>query len=338
MRRVDIPRLFGLAAVILGGGCVAAWANDSSAELSVGGLTFKQTPDVSMESEELTISADNIIVRYRFLNQSAAPVTLTVGFPLPDIDLADADNIAFPTSDPVNFVGFQTRVDGKPINFNIVQRAMLGEKNVSQAIRDAGLQLLPLGNYQEQIAALPANVRDKLINDGLLMPAGSDERGQTIYGGTWVVKTSVVRQQTFPPGKPVAVEHRYKASVGVTFDTVLRKAIRESSGMAKEFERYRTEYCVPDELLRAIDKIAGNAEANTAKFREQRISYILKTGANWAGPIKDFRLVVDKGKPDRLVSFCADNVKKISPTQFEMRATDFTPQRDLKVLIIDRRS
>ena len=72
------------------------------------------------------------------------------------------------------------------------------------------------------------------------------------------------------------------------------------------------------------------------RLRERRISYILKTGANWSGPIKDFRLVIDKGKPDRLVSFCLDNVKKISPTAFEVRLKDYTPDRDLKILLIGK--
>ncbi|WP_182419623.1 DUF4424 family protein [Bartonella sp. HY038] len=40
----------------------------------------------------------------------------------------------------------------------------------------------------------------------------------------------------------------------------------------------------------------------------------------WAGGvIEDFRLIIDKGKPDALVTFCGDGVQKISPTQFEMR-------------------
>jgi hypothetical protein len=70
---------------------------------------------------------------------------------------------------------------------------------------------------------------------------------------------------------------------------------------------------------------------------ERRISYVLKTGANWAGPIKTFHLVVDKGQPDRIVSFCGDGIKKISPTAFEMRASNFTPTRDLNILIVGRR-
>ena len=36
----------------------AAHANDSAAELSVGGLTFTKSADISMESEELTITPD----------------------------------------------------------------------------------------------------------------------------------------------------------------------------------------------------------------------------------------------------------------------------------------
>ena len=56
-----------------------------------------------------------------------------------------------------------------------------------------------------------------------------------------------------------------------------------------------------------------------APYSEQRIDYILKTGANWSGPIKDFRLVVDKGEPDSLVSFCGEDVERIEPDALQMR-------------------
>ena len=62
---------------------------------------------------------------------------------------------------------------------------------------------------------------------------------------------------------------------------------------------------------------------------------MLKTGANWKGPIGDFRFVVDKGKADSLASFCAEDVRKVSPTQFEARRTSFTPTTDLDALLID---
>ena len=338
MRRIALLCLLGCAAPLLpGAGPGSVLANDSSAELSLGGLTFTKNTDVSMESEELTITPDNVTVKYRFLNQSPNPVTLTVAFPLPDIDLSEHDALpAIPAEDPVNFVAFQTKIDGKPVQFAIHQRAMLGDKDITAAVRAAGLTPLPIGPQQNAIGAMSAEVRDKLIADGLIIPSGTDAAGQPIYTGSWIVKTSVTRKQVFPPGKPVLVEHRYRTSLGMSFDTVLRKAVRQSKGMEQEFARYRTEYCVPEDLLRAIDKIAGTTEANTAKLQERRISYVLKTGANWSGPIKDFRLVVDKGRTDRLVSFCGENLKKLTPTAFEFRAKDFTPDRDLKILLINR--
>jgi hypothetical protein len=316
--------------------CAPAYANDSTAELSIGGLVFTKNADISMESEELTIATDQVSVRYVFLNQSQNPVTVTVAFPLPEIDLAEAENYAIPTTDPVNFVGFQTRIDGKPVAFTMSQRAFVGEKDVSAAVKAAGLPILPIGSQQNKIMELSKEAKAKLVDQGLLIPAGTDPKGNQLYAGSWTVKTSVVRQQTFPPGKPVTVEHRYRASMGVSFDTILRKGLRENTAMSEEVKRYRTAYCIGDDLLRGVDRIAGDAEGNTAGLRERRISYVLKTGANWAGPIKDFRLVIDKGKPDRLVSFCLDNVKKISPTAFEVRMKDYTPDRDLKILLIGK--
>ena len=61
---------------------------------------------------------------------------------------------------------------------------------------------------------------------------------------------------------------------------------------------------------------------------------VLTTGANWRSPIGEFRLVVDKGRPENLVSFCGQGVRKISPTRFETIRTNWRPDRDLKVLIV----
>jgi hypothetical protein len=44
--------------------------------------------------------------------------------------------------------------------------------------------------------------------------------------------------------------------------------------------------------------------------------------------------VVDKGRADNLVSFCAEGVRRISPTQFEVRHRNWRPDRDLAVLLV----
>jgi hypothetical protein len=312
-----------------------ASANDTAAELSIGGLQFSRTSAVSMESETLKITPDRVSVRYLFKNNTEAPVNLTVAFPLPDIDLSEGESIAFPSSDPVNFVDFETRIDGQPVKFTVQQSARLGDKDVTKLLKDQQIPVLPIGTQQIRTQDLPDAVRTKLADAGLLMPAGTSERGRQLYEPGWIVKTSVVREQSFPAGRPVSVEHTYRPSIGGSSDTILRKALRRNKAMANEIERYRREYCVTDGLLAELDKIAGTSQQNTAAIQERRISYVLKTGANWAGPIKDFRLSVDGGK-GRLISFCHAGLNQTPGGSSEFEAKDFLPSQDLKILILGK--
>ena len=64
------------------------------------------------------------------------------------------------------------------------------------------------------------------------------------------------------------------------------------------------------------------------------MSYILTTGAGWRSPIGEFRLVVEKQRPEDLVSFCGEDVSRISPTRFEMRRRNWRPDRNLDVLFL----
>src|SRR5262249_54633471 len=161
---------------------------------------------------------------------------------LPDIDLSEAENFAFPDRNPNNFVGFETKVDGKPVPLTMSQRAMLGDKEVSATLRGADIPLLPIGADQKRWTTLAPALRQKLVDEGLLAQSGQDERGRPLYDAAWTVKMSAVRQQTFPPGKAVAVEHRYRTSLGGSVDTVLRKGLRQNKAMEAEVSRYRKQY------------------------------------------------------------------------------------------------
>lgn len=328
---------FSIIAVAMLTASASAHANDSTAELSIGGLQFVQTNDVAMESEDLRISLDRVSVRYLFANTTGKPVTLTVAFPLPDIDLADADSVVLPTDDRTNFVGFETKVDGSPVQFTMDQRAMVGNKDFTALLNQLKLSLLPIGNLEIPLDSLPGSARSQLLAEKLVMPTGSlDQKGHEEYAAAWTTKTSAVRQQTFPADRKTVVEHQYRPSVGSAPDTILRASLRRSQGLASEIERYRKDYCISDAFLAELDKRAGTGEANTAVLQERRISYVLKTGANWAGPIKSFKLTIDAGVGDRLVSFCAGPLKSASPTANEFTATDFKPDRNLNILIIGK--
>jgi hypothetical protein len=335
-----MDRLTSCSIAMIGGTLLAATcaarANDSAAELSIGGLQFVRTSDVAMESEDLRISLDRVSVRYQFANTSGKPVTLTVAFPLPDIDLSDAENIALPSTDPVNFVDFETRIDGVAAEFRIDQRAMLGDKDVSTELDQFKLPLLPIGRREIHAAELPEATRSKLADQGLLRPVRTDDKGRQQYAAAWVAKTSAVRQQTFPPEHEVIVEHRYRPSVGISSDTILRRDLRSNTSLSSEVQRYRKDYCISDAFLAQLDKLTGDGTSNAPMIAERRINYVLRTGADWAGPIRSFTLTIDPGPSDRLVSFCSGRLQPTAPNALEFTAKDFTPEGDLKILIVGR--
>jgi hypothetical protein len=149
----------------------------------------------------------------------------------------------------------------------------------------------------------------------------------------WDLVTFFVREQTFPANSSITVEHEYVPMAGGSVGGALYPAIRKDH--PEIAGSYAEQYCVDDYFLRGVDRrLAEKLPPGKQRvMTETWLGYVLSSGANWKGPIRDFRLVVDKGSTGNLVSFCMDGVKKIGPTRFEVRKTDFEPSRDLSVLI-----
>jgi hypothetical protein len=101
-------------------------------------------------------------------------------------------------------------------------------------------------------------------------------------------------------------------------------------------EENRRRYCVDREIENAAKRRRAELKRgpNGKELSERRLEYVLVTGAHWAGPIKDFRLVIDKLDPGHIISACG-KFKRISATQFELRETDFYPLRNLEVLVLE---
>jgi Domain of unknown function (DUF4424) len=315
-----------------------ALANDSTAELSTGGLLFVRNDNVEMASEDLAISAKEVRVRYRFFNKSEADVTVLVAFPMPDVHVEGPDeNIAVPTEDPVNLLAFTTEVNGKPVVTQVEQRVIAAGLDRTQLLRTLGIPLAPhLASTSEALDRLPPDKWEELLRVGVAEIEEYDAgRGMKKHlAARWTLQTTYYWEQTFPGRAETLIEHRYKPSVGATVQTGLG-----APDAAKEswYDEYKEKYCFDYEFLAAVDRARKAANSKFgAPFSEERIDYILKTGANWSGPIKDFRLVVDKGAPDSLVSFCGDDIKKLGETQFEMKKTDYTPDGNLSVLILKK--
>lgn len=298
-----------------------ASANDSTAVLGAGGLELVRTQSIELLSEDLYVSAETVRVTYRFKNTSQAPVTSVVAFPLPAIDavVPEAMNVILPNGASPNFVDFTMSIDGKPLTPEIDERVTALGVERTEMLRGLGLPLNPIadGLYQ-RLQALPVAERDTLNKAGLVYV--DDYSVQA----AWRLETTFYWEQTFPPGREVVVEHTYRPVVGHFFfgDYILEDAAS------------RERWCMDDAFDKAArGKLAAIAGTDNPYLQGREISYILTTANNWASSIGKFRLVIDKGSPDALVSFCGDGVKKISPTQFEMTATDYTPDRELEIVI-----
>jgi len=325
------------ALVALFGGSLAR-ANDTTAELTTGGLVLAKTADIEMRSEDLAISEKQIDVRYRFFNHSAQDVTVMVAFPMPDVTLNGPDwNIAFPAPDSPNFLDFHTIADGREVQAQYEQKALLGGVDISARLKALGVPLAPQSEATSKaLDGLPRAEQDELVKLGFGTPyddnVGQGWRHHVIP--EWTFKSTFYWSQTFPAGREIVIEHRYTPSVGATVGTMLGTPNID----AKDLSNYETLYCVDKDFLasaKRAERLDASGSPQSLLF-EKRIAYVLTTGANWAGPIGDFHLTIDKGAPDSLVSFCADGVKKIAPTLFEVRHANFTPTRDLHILILYR--
>jgi len=313
-------------------------ANDSTAELTTGGLVLAKSAGIEMRSEDLAVSTQEIVVHYRFFNHGAQDVTTTVAFPMPDIVWDGPDtNIAVPAPDSPNFLDFRTTVDGQPVAAQNEQKALAKSVDITQRLVALGVPLAPQSDKTwKALDSLKPADKDALVKAEIAIPDDYDagKGWEHHLAPNWTLKSSFFWTQTFPAGRELVVEHRYRPSVGETVGT----EVGAPSIDPEEAKRYATLYCVDRDFVsgaRKAQKPGADGSFTTPMF-ERRIAYVLTTGANWAGPIGDFRLTVDKGEPDSLVSFCADGVKKIGPTTFEVRHANFTPTRDLDVLILYR--
>ena len=313
-----------------------AWANDSSAELAAGGLVLTRNDAVAMLAEDLFISRETVSVAYRFKNTTTKDVTIRVAFPMPDVGDEDFSfhETAIPDREaPANLLAFKTVVDGKPVTAELEQKALVNGADYTGWLKARGVPLAPyLDGTRAALDKMSPEDKARAVALNLAIPEEYDQ-GQgmeTHLSPAWTMKATYHWMQTFPAGREVKIEHSYRPSVGGSAGT----GVGSPYASPDDASVYAGRYCIDQAFMAGVRKVMKARGQEYPPFHEERIDYILTTGGNWAGPIGDFRLVIDKGEPDILVSFCADGVRKIGPTQFEVRKTNFKPARDLLILFL----
>ncbi|MBH0085754.1 DUF4424 family protein [Psychrobacter sp. SCQQ22] len=300
----------------------AAQANDSTGYVGTGGVEYLKNKNISMHSEDLYISKEEVRVNYEFKNLSNKDITETVLFPMPavpsfiDSDYADTS---------ATYGNFKVWANGKPITPDQHVRTFMypiiiknGEKNyVEKAIDTTNIfkacgisdaQMMSPWTYKfdtddinQRLLDCNSKALDRFIDDREDLDIFWDS--QVIY--SW--------EQTFKANTITKVKHTYKPLVGGSVDL--------DSGQYGNF-------CVDASTQKGFNKNSGRPY--------HALSYILTTGANWAKPITNFKLTV-KRDPNELVSFCwkgKGKVKKIGTMTFEIKESNFVPTHDFDVAFI----
>lgn len=300
-------------------------AAEATAELGAGGLQIARNDIIELLSQDVFISANEVRVTYRLRNKSDKAASFLVSFPLPALDGGDAEDlaVALPRADSENFLDFQATADGKAVVPQIERRVTaLGVVRAGD-LEAKALPLNPLAEgLSEKIAALSRDDQIALNRQGLLVPDGS-----TMRPG-WRLETTLYWQQAFAPGKELVIEHKYRpvAGTGLFGTEDLRQGF------------YKTRYCTDADFSRvAGGRLAAARSSDMPYLDETRVSFALNRSSGWTNAIRSFRLVVDKGDNDAVVSFCGSGIRRIAANQFEFTARNFTPDREINVLIVKPR-
>ena len=301
-----------------------SFANDSSAELATGGLVFTKSDDIEMQSEDLFISMKEVRVQYHFYNHSDRDITTQIAFPMPDIPYGVDDfNFVIPTNDPENILGFATSINGRPVGALVERKALLNGIDKTEVLRNLGVPIAP--DLAKKYDYLSQETWDQLVRLGLIQDT---PKADGYIQPRWTLKTTYYWQQTFPAHQEVIIDHHYLPSVGSFVPMPASDLLKDPSDLQIDQSKGMNRFCIDQTFLDAMVRTSNQV------WEQHFLEYILVTGANWSGPIKKFHLVVDKGLPDNLESFCGENVRKISPTQFEIRVSNFVPTSNLSVLIL----
>jgi hypothetical protein len=329
MRRLS----FFAVALLMAGNAVA---NDTMAEIAAGGISYVHSPDVEMSEERLYISMDKVKVDYVFTNKSSKDIETLIAFPLPDIQPNPDGDIAIRDAESDNFLGFMAWQDDKPIDVKLQQRAFALSIDVTQDLVSAGI---PLANYNDKtrsaLEKLDTAELKRMVERGILAieewDSGEGMKKHAVP--LWTLKSTYYWTTVYPANASVKVAHEYLTGTGGTVGLTFLDENGKAGG--EQLASYRKKYCVDDDFVGSVEKkVASRNPDDGPAYVENWISYILTTGANWSGPIGKFTLIVDKGAPANLVSFCGEGVKKTGPTTFEMTKTDFSPEEDLHVLVL----
>lgn len=327
-------RTLSLALALLAAASLPVRAGDAEAGLKAGGLVLEPGSAITVAAEELTLSEQGVRAAYRFRNPTGADIEATLTFPMPDLNGASTTEDSIPDPGQANFLAFDATVDGQSVPWQLEQQAFSVRDGqpvaITDELRSLGIPLMPtVAATAAPLRRLSERRRHALIEAGYL--DRQVHRDGTIADvPLWTLKSRFWRRQAFPAGREVAVHQSYTPSLGGQPSLSFGSPDLDPGQMA----RYADRFCTDPAFARSAQALYRRASADGSpsfQASEQYLTYVMPAGS---GPIGTFTLIVDKGDPATMVSFCGSALKRTGPTTIEMVVKDYVPDRAIDVLFL----
>ena len=341
------------------------YANDTKVTVASGGIVIEnQEPDIEMASEKLEISNKKIKVTYDFFNHGKDK-KITIGFPLPHSpydmddmypyaswdeaqiayrflygDLEFSHGVRYPDHLPLPFgklidevnngeiINFSVLVNGKAVKFQRLMRAYTpkGEDITDLLIKHQ----IPLSSaYLRGCCEQPPMEFFQGLKGTLKKLKLLDSEGRP----NWYLKTTYVWQQEFLANNATHVEHSYTPSYGMYWINL------EAFNDRKNVKNHRDNSINLDECTfdsQYLEEFIQQWQKQESKSKQlYEVRYVLKTGANWRGPIGKFHLEVHPTHPNDLILLDGKYpMKRQKNGVYVINLENFKPSEDLRIWII----
>lgn len=336
----------------------SASANSGWGGITATGLTFSQTDAVQMVEEDLVIGPELISVDYVFRNITGQDVTGEVIFPLPPISvqhIGDYYGAVYEVRNKDNLVEFSATVDSTPKQVRVDRIAVIEPedagssgaqpydnpgRDVTAIVTRYGLPLqLDESAVRTAVRAMSSEDRALADSEGII-DLWDDGKSATPL---WSIVLRYHWTQTFPAGQEVRVRIEYENRPAGGLFAWLDPP--EANLIDPQMKALSDLFCIDTQTSREIyallkdfpdgemphSRIDGRV-STMAAGGAQYTFFILRTATTWAGPIGRFRLTVDKGDPETVISLCLKNLRQTSPTTYVFEKYNYVPEKDLAIL------
>ncbi len=332
----------------------SASANDTFVHESAGNLMFVQNNSVAIQRERLVVGPPiqpspaftatiPIHVEYELENMSGALVNARIGFPLAPCNLGDYINAKH-----LNFISGSAATCPKEPKMNLLVegRSVTGHWDFV-FLRDGA----PLGSgpsdagLGKRVASLINLVRDPderfFAEDPEFLRGAKqlcDQLGGKMKDADCsaferiLVHRTFLWDYTFPAHAKTHVVHDYQ--VGASWN-LHPDDVFHTDAFCLNDPSTRPAWTKYMERIHHDEAVVQAGKSDSAPYPlEFFTEYVLKTGALWAGPIKDFELVIRKSSPKQLISTCFTGLTKTAPLEFRTHRVNFKPTEDLRILYL----